>query len=147
MKSNLLAISITLTSALLCSSALAGNATTEGYYYKAQQYISTGIYYYSQVGAFSTSDDCNLARNADFGDGGAIPSASGPGCFYLYANDIANYNDLFDHYNSVAGTSGNGITNHEEYYELLQNVGGLGEHHSLKEYRRSMTKLTTQQRR
>jgi len=147
MKSTLLAISISLTGTLFCGAVSAGNATTEGYYYKAQQYISTGVYYYTQVGAFSTLLDCNLARNADFGDGGAIPSASGPGCFYLYANDIDNYNELFDHYNSVAGNSGTGISNHEEFYELLQNVGGLSEQHGIKEYRQSMSKLMPKQRR
>jgi len=143
MKSTLLVLAIILSGSIYTSSVSAA-ATTEGYYYTTVQYFS-GQASFNQVGAFSNIDDCNIARQNDYGDGGAIPWDGGPGCFYLSTNNIPAYNELLEHWSGQAGGTGGVPAVNGEFQELLQNVSILVENHQIVRYRQSMDQLSISQ--
>ncbi|GAA4365325.1 hypothetical protein [Kangiella marina] len=93
------------------SSAASNCATCGGWFYTAQQYTGNYSYNYDSRGPFSTEEACNLARNADFGDGDTwLPSESlGNGCSWRFETDYAAYEEIFDSYN-LASPGGNGGT-------------------------------------
>lgn len=129
-------------------SQLAGAApvSSSGWFYTAVSY-SGGEPSFHHVGAFSSEEDCNVARNNDYGDGGAIPWDGGPGCFYLYESDIPSYNELLEHWNMSAGDN-TGLPNvGVDFQELLDAVTVLIEEHAIIRYRASMDKLTTSKER
>jgi len=142
MKSTLTALAMILSTSVYTTSVSAA-VTTEGYYYTTVQYFS-GQAHFNQVGAFSNIDDCNVARQNDYGDGGAIPWDGGPGCFYLSANNIPGYNELLEHWSGQVGNGGIPVVN-GEFQELLQNVTILVESHQIVRYRQSMNKLSVSQ--
>ena len=128
--------------ALASSAALAiGPVSSPGWYYTTIQYTTSG-YNYGRVGPFSDKPSCQSARSADYGDGGAIPWDGGPGCFYLYENEIGAFNEILEHWNLASGPN-SGVPHIElEANELLASVNVLIEHHAIKEYRSSMNKLS-----
>lgn len=88
------------------------NGEGSGYYYIA--YSATGNvfspYQYADVGPFSTQPDCEVARNADYGDGNAWMPFDGTGisCVYVYSGDLGAMEDTLEEWNSLAGGGGNG---------------------------------------
>ena len=131
---------------LLAAGALAGLA-------EAAPVSSTGWYYttisgsapnttFGHMGPYSSEASCNQARHADYGDGGPIPWDGGPGCFYLYENEIDPFNELLEHW-SLAGGGNDGVpTLKGDIHEVLASVNVLIEQHAIREYRRSMSELS-----
>ncbi len=131
---------------LASSTAMAlGPVSSPGWYYTTIQYTSSG-YHYGRVGPFSDEASCQSARWTDYGDGGAIPWDGGPGCFYLYENQIGAFNEILEHWNLASGPN-SGVPHIElEADELLASVNVLIEQHAIKDYRRSMSKLSNIQK-
>jgi len=135
-----LAIGALATFASFSAQAL-GPVTSPGWYYTTIQYTS-GSPNYGRVGPFSDEASCQSARWADYGDGGAVPWDGGPGCFYLYENQIGAFNEILEHWNLATGPN-TGVPHIElEAHELLESVNVIIEHHAIKEYRSSMSKLS-----
>jgi len=131
---------LVMSAGILSQIASAAPVSSSGWFYTSVIYYG-GEASFNHVGAFSSSNDCNIARNNDYGDGGAIPWDGGPGCFYLYENDISSYNELLEHWNMQAAGN-DGLPNvGVNFQELLDNVTLLIEQHTIKEYRASMDKL------
>ena len=139
-------IALFMSTGLFVHLANAAPVSSSGWFYTAVIYISGEPNFY-HVGAFSTPEDCNTARNNDYGDGGATPWDGGPGCFYLYESDIPAYNELLQHWNMSAGDD-NGLPSvGVDFQELLDSVTVLLEEHSITRYRQSMDKLTQKNQR
>jgi hypothetical protein len=89
------------------------NGEGSGYYYIAFTTINNGgmnTYQYADVGPFSTQPDCEIVRNADYGDGNAwIPfDGTGISCAYVYHGDLGAMEDTLEEWNSLAGGGGGG---------------------------------------
>lgn len=140
MKSTLCAITL-LAAGAFASQLEAAPVSSSGWYYTAVTYTGSDTTF-NHVGPFSDQPSCVQARNADYGDGGAIPWDGGPGCFYLYENSIDAYNELLEHWNLASGDD-NGMPSLEaEMHEVLASVNVLIEQHAIKEYRKSMSQLS-----
>lgn len=141
-----LIIVLLMSAGLISQLASAAPVSSSGWFYTSVIYYG-GEPSFNHVGPFSTSADCNVARNNDYGDGGAIPWDGGPGCFYLYESDIPSYNELLEHWNMSAGDN-NGLPNiGVDFQEILDSVTVLIEEHSIIRYRASMDKLTRKKER
>jgi hypothetical protein len=132
--------------ATVFSNLSTATASSSGYFYTTIQYIS-GEPYFSQIGAFNTLEECNLARNADYGDGGAVPFDGGPGCFYLHDNEINAYNELIDDWNGQINDPGGLPALEQDIHVLLEDVNQLIARHNIKSYRESMANLVARNKR
>lgn len=149
----LVASTLGLTSAGLQTSAAQGCATCGGWFYTAQQYLGNYSYNYTSRGPFASEEDCNLARNADFGDGDAwLPSESlGNGCSWRFESDYGAYEEIFDNYNlASAGGNGNGGINHGEVIgklisdkELISDITKLRDVYEIKSYETKLDSMIT----
>lgn len=106
----LIASAIGLAGLGVTANGASGCATCGGWFYTAQQYTGSYSYNYASRGPYATQEDCNLARNADFGDGDTwLPSESlGNGCSWRFESDYGAYEEIFDKYNLAPGGDNNG---------------------------------------
>jgi hypothetical protein len=90
------------------------NGEGSGYYYIAFSAMNNGgmtTYQYADVGPFSTQPDCEIVRNADYGDGnGWLPfDGTGISCAWVYHGDLGAMEDTLEDWNSLAGGGGGPI--------------------------------------
>lgn len=140
MKSILFAITLLATSILL-NQANAALVSSSGWYYTQVNYYS-GTPSFNHMGPYADKPACLEARAADYGNGGGIPWDGGPGCFYLYENEINAYNELLEHWGMAGGGDDGVPTMKEDIHKVLADVNVLIEQHAILEYRRSMNTLS-----
>jgi hypothetical protein len=115
----------------------------EGYYYIA--YTMTGGFpssaQYMSVGPFADQNECNLARNADYGNGDAwLPfDGSGIHCTWVFHNEVGALEDTLEHWNTVVG----GGNTRPGYLDVakLERIAELREIHQVDRYEAAMVEV------
>ncbi|WP_196140854.1 hypothetical protein [Aliikangiella sp. G2MR2-5] len=142
MKITLATLTIVLAGLLASQSANAvGPVSSPGWYYTTVSY-SNGSPSFGRAGPFSDEATCQAVRWNDYGDGGAIPWDGGPGCFYLYENQIGAYNEILQHWNLATGPNTGQPHLEMEMSRLLDSVNILIEQHAISGYRKSLNTLS-----
>ena len=120
----------------------AGTISGPGWYYQALPVGAAGTYANIFLkGAFPDKPTCLQTRQNDYNpDDGIKPWDGGPGCHYIYQNDVANANDLYSLVFNPGSDTIIGLPA-EEMLEFFDQVDEINQTHDIKSYKAKMNQL------
>jgi hypothetical protein len=118
----------------------AGSISGPGWYYQRLAVGAVGTYENIFLqGAYASSTECDTARSNDYDPSdGFKPWDGGPGCHYIYANEVDLANELY----SIAFDTGTIIgLAEEQLHEFFQQLNDINQAHDIEIYKVKVNRL------